>query len=235
MSLFGQDLPFLDALAPQDLRDLLAAGTTRRYRPGETMLRERDSTTFVLALRSGWSVVSVDTERGARLILALRGPGEVVGDLAAVDQGPRSASVTALSTVDAVVLPGERFRRFLAARPAATALIMRQLTSRLRSADGERRALASETVLQRLAARLVELVERAGRPTAQGTVVDLPLPQHDLASAIGATREAVAKALRPLREQGLVETGNRRLVITDAEPLRLLAAGRAAPPVGRSS
>jgi CRP-like cAMP-binding protein len=102
---------------------------------------------------------------------------------------------------------------------------MRQLSSRLRSADGERRSLASETVLQRLAVRLVELVERAGRPAADGVVVDLPLPQHDLASAVGATREAVAKALRLLREKGLVETGTRRLVVTDTEVLRLLAGG----------
>lgn len=52
------------------------------------MIRERDTSAYVLALLSGWAVVSVETERGARLILALRGAGEVVGDLAAVDQGP---------------------------------------------------------------------------------------------------------------------------------------------------
>jgi CRP-like cAMP-binding protein len=227
MSLFGQDRPFLDALPREDRRALLASGVPRSYAPGEAVVRERDTSTFVLAILAGWSVVSVETERGTRLILALRGAGEVVGDLAAVDQHPRSATVTALGALHGVVLPGERFRRFLSARPVATQLIMRQLSSRLRSADGERRSLASETVLQRLAARLVELVERAGRPAPEGVVVDLPLPQHDLASAVGATREAVAKALRLLREQGLVETGTRRLVVTDTEVLRLLAGGDA--------
>ncbi|MDT0446093.1 Crp/Fnr family transcriptional regulator [Streptomyces johnsoniae] len=225
MSLFGQD-PFLDALAREDRRALIAAGAPRSYAPGDVMVRERDTTTFVLAILSGWSVVSVGTERGTRLILALRGAGEVVGDLAAVDQHPRSATVTALGPVECVVLPGERFRRFLSARPAATQLIMRQLSARLRSADVERRSLASEPVLQRLAARLVELVERAGRQAPEGVVVDLPLPQHDLAAAVGATREAVAKALRLLRGQGLVETGTRRLVVKDIGVLRLLAAGR---------
>ncbi|SEC23596.1 Crp/Fnr family transcriptional regulator [Streptomyces sp. TLI_105] len=230
MSLFGQDRSFLHALTAADRRSLLAEGVRRVYEPGEVMIRERDTSAYVLALLSGWSVVSVGTERGSRLILALRGAGEVVGDLAAVDRGPRSASVTALGTVEAVAVSGDRFRRFLAARPHATALIMRQLATRLRSADVERRALASETVLQRLAARLVELAERAGRRAdGGGTVLELPLPQHDLAAAIGATREAVAKALRLLREQDVVRTANRTVVVLDMPVLVLLAQGRARP------
>jgi CRP/FNR family transcriptional regulator, cyclic AMP receptor protein len=229
MSLFEKNRSFLDALTPQDRGALLALGSGRTYGPGEIMLRERDTTTFVLALRSGWSVVSVDTDRGARLILALRGTGEVIGDMAAFDQGPRSATVTALGPVEATAVSGARFRSFLAARPHATSLIMRQLSARLRSSDVERRSLASGSVLQRLAARLVELTERVGRPADDGTVVELPLPQHDLAAAIGATREAVAKALRLLREQDVLRTGNRRLTVTDIQLLRLLAEGRAQP------
>ncbi|OII60588.1 Crp/Fnr family transcriptional regulator [Streptomyces sp. CC53] len=226
MSLFGQDRSFLDALTPEDRRALLAEGAPRVYAPGTVMIRERDTSAYVLALLSGWAVVSVETERGARLILALRGAGEVVGDLAAVDQGPRSATVTALGRVDAVSVSGDRFRRFLAARPHATSLIMRQLSARLRSADVERRSLASETVLQRLAARLVELAQHAGSSRPGGTVLELPLPQHDLAAAIGATREAVAKALRQLREHGVVRTAQRRVVVTDTDALLALARGR---------
>ncbi|MET9801613.1 Crp/Fnr family transcriptional regulator [Streptomyces sp. NPDC006368] len=227
MSLFGQDRGFLEALTPQDRRSLLAEGAPRTYEPGEVMIRERDTTAYVLALLSGWAVVSVETDRAARLILALRGAGEVVGDLAAVDRGPRSATVTALGRVEAVSISGDRFRRFLTARPHAASLIMRQLSARLRSADVERRSLASGTVLQRLAARLAELAERAGRPGGDGTAIELP--QHDLAAAIGATREAVAKALRLLRERNVVRTAQRRVVVIDMPVLLLLARGRALP------
>ncbi|WP_328667485.1 Crp/Fnr family transcriptional regulator [Streptomyces sp. NBC_00322] len=235
MSLFGQDRSFLEALSVQDRRALLAEGAPRTYEPGDVMIRERDTTTYVLALLSGWAVVSVETERSARLILALRGAGEVVGDQAAVDQGSRSATVTALGRVDAVAVSGVRFRGFLAARPHATSLIMRQLSTRLRSSDIERRSLASGTVLQRLAARLVELAERAGRRADEGIVLELPLPQHDLAAAIGATREAVAKALRLLREQDVVRTANRQVIVTDLQVLLLLAQGRGQPPGTRPS
>ncbi|CAL9562711.1 Crp/Fnr family transcriptional regulator [Streptomyces sp. enrichment culture] len=226
MSLFGQDRSFLEALSAQDRNALLAEGVRHVYEPGTVMIRERDTSAYVLVLLSGWAVVSVSTERGTRLILALRGAGEVVGELATVDQGPRSATVTALGRVDAVSVSGTRFRLFLAARPHATSLIMRQLSARLRSADVERRSLASETVLQRLAARLAELAERAGRRGPDGTVLKIPLPQHDLAAAIGATREAVAKALRQLREQHVVRTGQRQVVVTDMEALLHLAQGR---------
>ncbi|MGW8375247.1 Crp/Fnr family transcriptional regulator [Streptomyces sp. ODS28] len=229
MSLFGQDRSFLDALSSQDRTALLASGSPHAYAPNETVLREGENSTFVLVILSGWSVVSVETERGARLILALRGAGEVIGDLAAVDQRPRSATVTALGALDGVVVPGPQFRGFLASRPAATSLIMRQLSSRLRSADVERRSLASGTVLQRLAARLLELVERTGSRDPEGVAVNLPLPQHELAAAVSATREAVAKALRLLREEDVVRTGHRRLVVTNMPLLRLLAGGQAQP------
>jgi CRP/FNR family transcriptional regulator, cyclic AMP receptor protein len=226
MSLFGQGRTFLAALPLEARKTLLAMGKPHAYAPGEAVLREGETTTFVVLILSGWSVVSVETERGARLILALRGAGEVVGDLAAVDQRPRSATVTALGRLDTVVVSGQQFRSFLASRPAATSLIMRQLSSRLRSADVERRSLASGTVLRRLAARLLELAERTGRKTDEGIALNLPLPQHELAAAVGATREAVAKALRLLREEAVVRTGNRLLVVTNVPLLRLLATGQ---------
>ncbi|WP_406365432.1 Crp/Fnr family transcriptional regulator [Streptomyces sp. NBC_01546] len=226
MSLIEQEQPLLHALRPQDRAALLALGVPRRYEPGAVILPERATTSHVVAITGGWAVVSVTTERGNRLILALRGAGELVGELAAMDLRPRSATVAALGPVAAVVIPGDRFRGFLAGSPAASALVLRQLSSRLRSSDGERRSLASENVLQRLAARLVELVERTGRRNPDASVtIDLPLPQHDLAASVGSTREAVAKALRLLRERGIVRTASRQLVVTDLEPLRLLAGG----------
>lgn len=221
MSLFEQDQAFLDALGPRARAELVALGVRRGYRHGDTLLRERAATSYVVAILAGWTVVSTDTDRGGRLILALRGAGEIVGEMAALDRGPRSATVTALGEVTAVVITGDRFRRYLSGHPVAADLVLRQLSARLRSADAERRSLASETVLQRLAARLLELADRTGRPGDGGVVVELP--QDELAASVGATREAVAKALRVLRERGVVRTAHRRLTLAAPEPLRLLA------------
>lgn len=225
MGLFGGRQTFMGRLGAADRSALADMGTRHDYPPQHTILAEGDRTTFAVLILQGWGTVWSTTDRGGRLILGLRQAGEVVGDMAALDGRPRSASVSALGPMTGLVVPGDRFRRFLAARPYAHALMVSQLAERLRSADHERRALASMTVLQRLSERLVELADRTGRQEGHAVTIRLPLAQHELAASVGSTREAVAKALRLLREQGLVRTGPGTLAVADLEPLRLLAGG----------
>lgn len=227
MGLFGERRAFLEKLSDADRQALSGLGHRRDYAPQEQLLGEGESGTSVLVILGGWCTVWRSTERG-RLILALRQGGELVGEMAALDGRPRSATVTALDGVRALAIPGDRFRHFMAARPFVSSLVMAQLTERLRSADDQRSSLASATVLERLAACLVELADRTGRKESDAVVIRLPLSQHEIAAAIGATREAVAKALRLLREQGLVHTGPKVIAVADLEPLRLLG-GAGAP------
>ncbi|MFB6889315.1 Crp/Fnr family transcriptional regulator [Kitasatospora sp. NPDC056327] len=228
MGLLGGDLPFARTLTAHDLEALTSLGGTRTFEPEEHLLSEGDRSTHVLLVLTGWSMVFAAIDRGAtRLVLGLRGPGELVGELAALDQRPRSATVQALGPVEALVIPGDGFRRFLAESPRVGSQVMTQLASRLRDSDRERSALASLTVVQRLARRLVELsgTDATSRPGRDGAAAVVQLAQDDLAATVGATREAVAKALRLLREQGLVRTGNRRVEILAPAPLLLLAQG----------
>lgn len=225
LGLFGERHTFMGRLGPADQAALAELGARHEYPPHQPVMEEGERTTFAVVILRGWCTVWLTTERGGRLILGLRQAGEVVGDMAALDGRPRSASVSTLGPVTGLVVAGERFRHFLAARPHANALVVAQLTERLRSADNERRALASMTVLQRLSGRLVELADRTGRVEGGGVTIRLPLAQHELAASVGSTREAVAKALRLLREQGLVRTGPGTLAVADLEPLRLLAGG----------
>ncbi|MGW2346044.1 Crp/Fnr family transcriptional regulator [Streptomyces sp. NPDC001661] len=223
MGLFGEERSFLPQLSPADRATLTSLGATRTFAAHETLLLEGDRSSHLILLLEGWCAVWLATERGGQLILGLRSEGELIGEMAALDGRPRSASVTTLSPTTGLVVPADAFRRFLSARPHATALVLGQLTERLRSADRERRALASLTVVQRLCRALVELAERTG--TAQGPTlaISLPLAQHELAATVGCTRDAVAKALRLLRERGLVETGPSVLRVASLEPLRLMA------------
>lgn len=212
MSLLGDDRKLLDALSPRDRQALLILGTARQVRRGAAILRQGEQSRFVALITAGWVTVSTPTCRGDSLILAIRGAGDVVGDLAALDGRPRSATVTALDDIRLVVVPGDRFKGYLTTHPAAAAAYMRNLGARLRDADAERRALVSATVLQRLARRLVELATQQGLSAAESMTITPALPQRDLAASIGATQEAVAKALRVLRERDIVRTAPRRLV-----------------------
>ncbi|MGA4981077.1 Crp/Fnr family transcriptional regulator [Streptomyces cellulosae] len=236
MALVVQDRTFLDALSDEARKDLFRISVERTFRADEHLLHEQDDSSHVLVLLEGWAVVSTATDRSsARLILALRRRGEVVGEMAALGGIRRSASVTALGPVRTLVVPGARFRAFAGRDPQVSALLMAQLVSRLRTADEERRTLASLTVLQRVARRLLELADLQGAPSAptatHGTGTGDAYPvlaqfaQHDLADAVGATREAVAKSLRLLRTAGVVRTRPRRIELIDHDALRLLAAG----------
>ncbi|WP_328423216.1 Crp/Fnr family transcriptional regulator [Streptomyces sp. NBC_00443] len=237
MGLLGNELAFARALTAQERESVMALGSRKNFPADAHLLTEGDRSSHVVIIIRGWVTVSVVTDRGAtRLILGLRGPGELLGEMAALDPHPRSATVRALGAIEAQVISGDAFRRFLALHPRVSGLVIRQLTFRLRSADQERSALASLTVLQRLASRLIELsgAEPAGPytpsgsgpssdPSASGPVVHLA--QDELAATIGATREAVAKALRLLRTQHIVRTGNRMVEILDPALLALLADG----------
>ncbi|KUL43982.1 Crp/Fnr family transcriptional regulator [Streptomyces regalis] len=242
MGLLGNELAFAHTLTPQERESVMALGNRKRYPADAHLLTEGDRTSHVVIILQGWVTVSVATDRGAtRLILGLRGPGELLGEMAALDPHPRSATVRALGPIEAQVISGDAFRRFLALHTRVSGLVIRQLTFRLRSADQERSALASLTVLQRLASRLTELsgAEPSGPytpsaagpssgpatsgPAVSGRVVQLA--QDELAATIGATREAVAKALRLLRTQNIVRTGNRMVEILDPALLALLADG----------
>ncbi|MFD7428338.1 Crp/Fnr family transcriptional regulator [Streptomyces sp. NPDC059814] len=233
MGLLGNDLAFARALTAHEHENVMALGNRKAYAADAHLLSEGDRSGHVMIILQGWVTVSVATDRGAtRLILGLRGPGELLGEMAALDSHPRSATVRALGPIVAQVIPGDAFRRFLAQHPRVSGLVIRQLTFRLRSADQERSALASLTVLQRLAGRLTELsraeptgpyTPSAPRPLPAGTVVHLA--QDELAATVGATREAVAKALRLLRDQRIVRTGTRLVEILDPELLALLSDG----------
>ncbi|MFJ9111074.1 Crp/Fnr family transcriptional regulator [Streptomyces sp. NPDC102283] len=237
MGLLGDELAFGRALTAPEYESVMALGHRKEYAADTPLLTEGDRTGHVVIVERGWVTVSHVTDRGAtRLILGLRGPGELLGEMAALDQHPRSATVRALGTVEATVIGGDAFRRFLATHPRVSGLVIRQLTFRLRSADQERSALASLTVLQRLASRLTELSRTAptgpyapsaptsgARTGSTGAVVHLA--QDELAATVGATREAVAKALRLLRTQKIVRTGTRMVEILDPALLALLAEG----------
>ncbi|MEJ1200823.1 MULTISPECIES: Crp/Fnr family transcriptional regulator [unclassified Streptomyces] len=239
MGLLGDELAFAQALTVQEHEGVMALGNRKRYPADTHLLTEGERSSHVLIILHGWVTVSLATDRGAtRLILGLRGPGELLGEMAALDRRPRSATVRALGPTEAQVIGGDAFRRFLALHPRVSGLVIRQLTFRLRSADQERSALASLTVLQRLAHRLIELSKpdssgpyspsswgssSSPAPAAARSVVHLA--QDELAATVGATREAVAKALRLLRTQNIVRTGNRMVEILDPTLLALLADG----------
>jgi CRP/FNR family cyclic AMP-dependent transcriptional regulator len=209
---------FLAMLAPDEIEALRASGRPRRWERGATVLTEGDTADWVVVLTSGRVKVSSHTTSGTEVVLAVRGPGSLLGDMSAIDGGPRSGTVTALEPVEGIVI--RDFPGFLRGHGRIAVLLMKLIIGRLRDSDRKRIEYGAFDTTGRVATRLVELAERYGEETNGGVRVALPLSQDELAGWTGASREAVSKALRSLRDRGLIETGRRRVIIHDLDGLR---------------
>ena len=213
-------MTFMDELEPAEREALLALGGARRFRAGEAIFHEGDDAGTVFALVAGRVKTTVMAEGGREVILTFPGPGELLGEVSALGEGPRAATVVALEPVEALAIPGSAFRGFLESRPRVLMLVMQQVIARLLSADRQRAEFAAYDVTGRVARRLVELAETHGEPAEDGVAINLPISQEELAGWTGASREAVGKSLSLLRELGWIRTDRRRITVRDSDALR---------------
>jgi CRP-like cAMP-binding protein len=169
--------------------------------------------------------VSVAGADGRDLVIAVRGPGELLGELAAIDgDQPRSASAFAVEALVVQIVPAADFLAFLERSPRAAVALLRTLTRRLRETSRTQMEFGSYDTVARVARRLDELAATHGEATADGVEIGLPLTQEELAGWIGASRESVARAMLMLRDRGIVTTSRRRVVVHDLAALRRYGA-----------
>lgn len=208
---------FLSSLGSDDLAALGALGHDRTFRRGDRLFLEGDRADVVYVVVEGKARVYTGTAEGNEVTISVRGPGDLIGEMGALDPGSaRSASVIALDPLRCRVIAAAELDAFLATHPTATLALLRVLIGRLRDSDRRRTEFGSYTTTRRLARLLVEEVEG---PDATAPV-GLALSQHELAGLIGASRESVARALAELRSRGLVATGRRTITIRDPAGLR---------------
>jgi CRP-like cAMP-binding protein len=174
----------------------------------------------VIVLERGTVKIGYFTEDGKEVVLAVRGPGDLLGELSAIDGEPMSASAMALEDVEVLTLGAEDFRSFLAQTPSVALRLMELLASRLRDADRKRIEFGAYDTVSRTARRLVEMADRFGHTTEDGLRISLALSQEELAGWIGASRESVSKALGSLKARGLIEIDRREINVIDLPGLR---------------
>jgi CRP-like cAMP-binding protein len=211
---------FFGALSLEEREQLAGGGRRRRFPRGSTLFNEGETSDRVVLLLSGRVKVSYFTEEGKEVVLAVRSPGDILGELSALDGEPRSATATALETVEALLLTAGQFRDFLCGQPQAAVVLLEMLARRLRDADRKRVEFGAYDTVGRVARRLLELADRFGEPDQDGIRIALPLSQDELAGWVGASRKAVGNALGWMRERGLIETRRRGLTIRDMTELR---------------
>lgn len=215
---------FASSLSTEELEDLVSRGVRRPFRRGSFIMTEGEASDHVVVLLSGRAKVSSYTADGKEVVLAVRGPGELLGDFSALDEGARSATVAALEAIEALVIPADRFKLYLEDHPRLAVLLLQTWSRRVRDADRKRVEFGAYDTPGRVARRLIELVERYGEGDGASMRISLSLTQDELAGWTGASREAVSKALREFRDRGWISTGRRAITVLDVEALRTRSA-----------
>jgi CRP-like cAMP-binding protein len=215
---------FIGALTADEEEALRSQGVMRTFERGAAIFHQHGMPERVLVLTAGCVKLSRLSDDGKEVILAIRGPGDLVGEMSAIDGRPRSATATALDPVQAIALSADQFTRFLEQHPRVALAVMRMLGARLREADMMRVELSARDSMSRVAARIVELSERFGDEVEAGVQIDLPISQEELAGWTGCSRDSVVKALQAMRGLGWIETGRRRITVLALDELRRRAA-----------
>ncbi len=215
---------FLALLADAERDALAQLGVVRRFPRGGVLMFEGEPDERVMLLLSGRVKVTHVSHEGRELLLSIRDPGDVLGELAFIDRGSRTATVTALEPVEALVMPGQVFRSHLETTPRVAVVLLEIIARRFRDTTEKRLQFAASDTMGRLAARIIELADRYGEQGAAGVIVASPISQEELASWTGASRAGVAQSLQALRELGWIETQRRKLIVKDAGALRRRAA-----------
>jgi CRP/FNR family transcriptional regulator, cyclic AMP receptor protein len=170
---------------------------------------------------TGTSKVYVTHADGTEVILAILGPGEIVGEMSVADSLGRSASVRTLEDSTFLWMDRRAFLSSMEETPAIVRNLVGILSRRLRLADTHTRSLVALDVSGRVAAQLLAFAREYGEPLPEGgTLIPLRLTQTDVAGLVGASRVRVNQALGYFRKRGNITVGrDHRIIVHDEEAL----------------
>ncbi|MGZ9160910.1 MAG: Crp/Fnr family transcriptional regulator [Candidatus Limnocylindrales bacterium] len=214
-------IPFFAGLDEDALGRVAAGMRSRRFRRGEVIFHLGDPGDALFVIVSGEVKISLPSETGDEAILATLGPGAVFGELALLDGAPRSASATAISAAETVVLPRDRFRELIATEAGVRDALLASIAGELRRLTTHVEELHFLDITGRLAARLVRLSQEGGVAHAGDGSIQLRrnLTQGDLAAMVGCTRQSVNKLLGQFADDGLVRLDRGGIVVIDLDGL----------------
>ena len=213
----------LGSLTDDDRSALLALGVEQERPVGALLIREATTDTTVHAVLRGCVKVMADTNGGHPVLLAVRLPGEIVGELAAADGEPRTATVVTAANTLVRTIDRRSWTALLVARPGIAKAVDRTVREKLRRATRMRVELGDGSALIKLTRVLHGLALTHGRRVREGTLIDISLSQPEYAGLIGASDPSVQRALAVLRAKSVLSTGHRMIVIRDMAELKRMA------------
>lgn len=207
-----------------ELASIAAVTREVNCRKGEVLVRQGDSSGDLFSVVQGRLKVASVVGEGEEVLLSVVGPGDVFGEIALLDDEPRSASVVAAEPCRLLVVPRAAFRLLLHELPTLALRLLQIMARHVRRLSARTEDAAALDVRARLAKTLLDLGARFGAPGPHGRVrITLRLSQQELGRMVGATREMVNKCLREWAARRIVSHSNGTIIIASAARLRKLA------------
>ena len=215
------DWPLLRPLDDDDRRRVLAAASRHRYRRGEAIFREGDPGDSLHLLDKGHVAVQMTTPLGDVLTLAVLGPGEMFGELAALSaESHRSATIRSLDRTETLVVSGAAFAELRHDHPSLNELLLELASARIPRLSGQIVEALFVRADKRVLRRVLALAELHGGGLAGTTI---PVRQDDVAELAGTSRPTVNRALKEAEAGGAVALGRGRITVVDPDRLAALS------------
>jgi CRP/FNR family cyclic AMP-dependent transcriptional regulator len=205
-----RDVPLFEGLAERDLQAISAHAVTRDVARNTVLMRQGESPASLYVVLSGKVRVSVSDEDGRELVLATLGPAETFGELALIDDEPRSATVAATEESRIAVVSKDDFKRCLSRNPEIAINLLKHLSRRLREVNETAKGFA----LLDVQGRVVQLLRRLARDH-DGRLISDPVTHQEIANMVGASREMVSRVIGSLKSEGLVQVEGKRFILGD--------------------
>ena len=211
-----------EGLSPADRASLSRAAALRSFRRGERIVTQGQPGDSFFVIVKGRVSVSILSPEGREIVLSTLLAGDHFGEMALVDEQPRSATVVAQERSELAVLSRDVFFDLLRSNFTLTRALLRSFSRRLRRANATIEGLASLDVKSRLARYFRELAASRGRKAGGGWAVVVRPAQREIADTIGSSRETVSRTMSQMAEEQLIVPKGRvvyvRVDSSEAEP-----------------
>jgi len=206
-------VPIFSELSEADCEALAQLSSRRRYPKDTVVFFENDEGDSLFMIVSGRIKVTILGDDGREVILTVLGPGEFFGEMALLDDEPRSATAIAIEECELLSLQRSDFEGVLAAKPSISMALIGVLTTRLRKANHQISTLALLDVYGRVARVLLDMARDEGRRLKDGQIAFRRATHQEIANRIGTTRETVTRMMKDLERQSLLRIDGREIVL----------------------
>jgi CRP/FNR family transcriptional regulator/CRP/FNR family cyclic AMP-dependent transcriptional regulator len=217
-----QKVPFFANLSVDEAAGLGEHLVLRRFNTDQIIFHLGDPGGLLYIITAGKVKISRSTPDGQEALLAILGPGDFFGELALLDDSPRSATAEAIEQTETYTLHRDGFMAFIDSNPRFAHHVLYTLAKRIRHLNNQISDIFFLDLPGRLARTLLLLANDHGRREGDAVRIDLSLTQTDLAEMTGATRVSINKALGRFRRNHWIQVDGRHFTILDSQALERL-------------